>query len=464
MAMVLWLGELRVQRLLSRRPSVAIAQLVPIALILVFLGLRVNHALAAGHLALANVAVLSVVGTFLVFANVIITGEEGQARVQDIRAWTQPLPVSHQQLRVLLLVVGVLRGSLFTVTLVGTAATGAFLARDSWFNQAEIVISALVLPLLPVAAGLWVGARRSGPVSPGFVTVPLGVATIATAVPLPDPHGALAVVARVLAAPGVTLLGGTDPATAVAVLLVWTATAGWFLTRLDRAVHTTTVGARLPLAGRLGTGPVGRRVGADLVLHRLRPRDVAEVVLLAAALGAVAALALAAADDGPLPATVLTVTGLALPASTLGYRQVRAGTVLDVPTLEWISTLPLPPGTLAWRRHLVATAGAAVAVAVFLAVLLAITAVGLPGPCLAMIVLSPLVLTGWFALSANARGGRRILAYLALSALTGLRLITAAVLVVIGCPPSVAVTLLALDLGIALAGHLLVRHQTRSFR
>ena len=58
-AMLLWLGEMRVQRLISRRKLVALAQAFLTGAVLVFLAVRVHRSVVADRLAITNIAILS---------------------------------------------------------------------------------------------------------------------------------------------------------------------------------------------------------------------------------------------------------------------------------------------------------------------------------------------------------------------------------------------------------------------
>jgi hypothetical protein len=460
-AMLLWLGEMRVQRILSRNRLIAAVQISVMSTILVFLAVRVHQAVDAGVLAITNISVLSAVGVFIIFANVIVTGEESKARVQDIRDWVRSLPVSTGQLRGLLAAMGLLRGALFTATVIGIAAVGAFIARDSWGSRLEIVASALILPLLPVSAGLWFGARRSGPVPRSLTTVPMAVSMLTIAVPFPAAHGFLLTLLHIIAAPALVLIGAASPATAAGVLVFWTAGAGWFLSRLDRAIEVSAADGRPRLASLLATGPNARRIAADVVVHQLRPRDVAEAVLPAGLLGAVALLMLAQTTGSSVSAAAVTVAALALPATVAGYRQVGVSTALEPATEEWIRSLPLGRGALPWARHVTATVAATVAATVLAAVIAAANVAGLPLVCIVVIVLTPLSLTGWIAFALNTKGIRRVLLYLGLGLLIGTRLITTAVLTVTVWPPLVGAVLVPADLMIGLLGHLIMRHRVR---
>lgn len=204
-ALHFWRGELRAQRLVSRNKALTAVQLAFALAVLAALAYGVRHLLLRGAVPVSNVALLGILAMALIFSNVLVTGEESGTRADDLRAWALPRPLTSRAVRGFVITTGFLRSALFTLTLIGAVTAGALSAASSWAARAEIATSAVLLPVPPVAAALWFSTGRSRRIGPGFVTVPLGLAFLLTAVRLPEPHGAWAAVAQTAAAPGLTL-------------------------------------------------------------------------------------------------------------------------------------------------------------------------------------------------------------------------------------------------------------------
>ncbi|MBX6357951.1 MAG: hypothetical protein IRZ05_19125 [Micromonosporaceae bacterium] len=465
-ALLLWRSELRVQRLLSRRPAVAVAELAVAVGILALLAVQVRRLLVdagpAGDLPVPNIAVLSLTGLLLIFANVLVTGEESAAQVPDLRAWAAPRPLSASALRRLLVAAGLLRGALFTATLVGATAAGALAAPQAWTGPLEIVAAAVLVPLPPIAAALALGARRKVRLGPGFVTVPLGLSVMAIAIPFPNLTGVPGAAAQVVATPGLTLLGRASPAAAVTMVAICAMATWWLLTRLDRIIQIDVGAVRPARAGRLAR--VGSRgLLLDLVWHRVGRSDLALVAPLAAVLALVGAAVMALGSQ-PVPAPVVfSVAVMTAPAITAGYRQLWTTTALPSAARDWLRQAPLPLAAVSWMRHLLCTAGAVGAAAVFTGLLAAVRLAGAPVPVATLVAAAsaPFTLTGWLAVGLAWSGVARLVGYLLLSAYVLARAVATALAAVLGCPVPVALALVLADVVIGLSGHLAARFVSR---
>jgi hypothetical protein len=471
-SLLLWRGELRAQRLVSRRMGITMLQLVVVVGILALLATRVHSLLATGAtgatgaLPVTNIAVLGMAVTMIIFANIGVVGQESSASVSDIRGWARSLPVSASQVRQLLVATGLFRSALFTFTLIGAAAVGALSASTSWTARAEIACAAMLLPALPVAAGLWFGARREALASPGLVTAPLGIAMMAIAVPFPVLQGPAGEVVRALATPGLTLLGSAQPMEAATMLLLSIIGALWLVIRLGRETETTTILDNPPRAARLAR--LGERgVVVDLVLHRIRARDLGEIVLLSVLMGVTALAPLVFGATGSSPAGSFLVVLLATSVASVGYGQVRTATRLPAAAESWVRSMPLPSGSLPWVRHLSATLGAWLAVLVFAVILAAGALAGLGIPhgaaTVVAVVLTPWSLGAWIGQCRRYVGIRRVLALAWLGQLSAMRAGVVVVLALVGYSIPVALVLLTVDLSLGLAGQLIFRHNTREF-
>jgi hypothetical protein len=458
---LLWRGELRAQRLVSRRIGISICQIVSAVGLLAFLAFRVRSLILKGGLPTTNIGVLSIAGTLIILANVGVVGHESGASVSDIRGWARPLPVSASQLRQLLVATGLFRSMLFTVTLIGAVAAAALSVSPTWTARAEIGCAAILLPILPVAAGLWLGARRSRPASPGFVTAPLGAAFMAIVFPFPLFAGPVGGAVRALATPGLTLLGRASPVEAVTMFVLWIIVSMWFLLQLENE-ETTSLSDTPPLAWRLARSDE-RGVAVDLVLHRLRGRDVGEVLLLSVMLVVTAFAQLAFGGVGTSPAATFVVVLLASSAASVGYNHVRTATTFPHGAEMWVQAMPIPRGTVPWVRHLFATVGAGLAALVFVVCLTAGAFAGLAvaPAAVAAVVVTPWSLGGWIGLCARVNGLRRLLAFACLGQLIFVRAGTVFVIALLGCSLPAGLLLLGADLALGLIGHLTFRHNTR---
>lgn len=468
LALHFWRGELRAQRLISRNRTLMIVQLIFALVVLAALASGVRHLLLRGLVPISNVALLGILGMALIFSNVLVTGEESGTRTDDLRAWALPRPLTARTLRGFVIATGFLRSALFTVTLIGAVTAGALSAASDWTARGEVVAAGVLLPLPPVTAALWFSTGRARRLGPGFVTVPLGLAFLVTAVRLPTPRGAWAAVAQVLAAPGLTLLGRARPAIALTVLIAWVLAVAFLLSRLRVALQRAPAVAgptRPPRAARLGrVRPSG--VILDVVTHRVRPGwEAGQLGVLAGFLSAVGVLVIAAGagPQGSAPRsalTVVTAAALAIPAAVAGYRQLLDATALRMADREWLRQVPLPAFRVHLTRHLVCVAGAMASCAVLAVALGGYLGLAHPAaagpravPVLA-VLLAPVSLTGWLAVALTWYGLARIAGYLLMTGYALIRGIAVAVIVTAALPGTAVAAFVLSDLAVGLGGHL----------
>jgi len=467
-ALRFWRGELRAQRIVSANRALTAVQLLFGVGVLGALAYGVRAMLLHGSVPVANVALLGVLGMTLIFSNVLLTGEESGTRVDDLRAWALPRPLTKATLHGFVISTGLLRSAIFTLTLVGAVAVGALSVPNGWVGRGEIAGAAIVLPVPPVTAGLWFSADRGRVLGPGFVSVPFGLSFLATAIRLPEPGGAWAQVVQAFAAPGLTLLGRTGPEVALAVLSAWLLAAVFLLSRLraalDRAPGVTGP-ARSPGAARLGD--VRRPwLTLDVVTHRIRPGwEAAQLCVLAGLVSAVGVLLIAAGAGPPragsrLIFTVVAAATLAIPAATAGYRQLLDATALRPADRDWLRQVPLRAPRVHFTRHLVCIGGAAVSCGVLSAVLAGYFTLAYPAPArpglvpVLTVLLAPVCLTGWLAVARTWSGIARMAGYLLLTGYALACGIAAAVTAAAALPGGAIAAFALADLAIGLCGHL----------
>jgi hypothetical protein len=462
-ALTWWRGELRAQRLISQRRSVAVVQVAIPVVVVPVLVIAIRGMISNGRVPVTNVALLTVDLLVLVFSGTLVNSEESQSRVQDLRAWAAPRPVTSSELTRFTVLTGLLRGALYT-GLLCCAAVGALLAPQTLAARAEIVCAAVLFPLPSVTAALVAGARRSRPLGAGFITVPFGLVILGSSTRLPTASGAVGGVVRAIAAPGLTLLGREPPVTGAVVLAAWLACSLWLLSRLGGALRVTVAERRPRTAARLAGGRGRRLLVLDLVTYRLSAGAVAEVMALVVLLAALAGFVAASGPRGAPVAGAITVAGLSWPTVSAGYRHLAAVTAMPEDAARWLRTLPLPPRALPWARHVVCACGALVTSAVFTGIELALHAAGIPVtlPAVVAAAAAPLTLTGWMAIALSWNGIARVLGYAALAWYVVLRAATVAVVSAVHFPPAVLASLLAVDLLVGALGHLLARFLVRT--
>jgi hypothetical protein len=459
---LLWRGELRAQGLLLRRPLITAAQTIVGLVILTIVALRVRDQLTSGApVRYLNVTVVWVALAVLMAANVTLLGERTGTLPWQLQRWAANMPIGSSQLARLIVVFSTLRSGLLTLALLGAVAVGALSAVHSPSAAATIIVSAVLLPLLPVAVGLQWARRRGTSVSFAFTLAPLAVAVSAINVPLPTPAGWPGTLLEWTSLPALVLVGRASPADAIVLLAAWTGAALVLLR--PAALSMKDASARRgfgSLVHRLGRIPVTHRPGSlvlDIAVHKVRATDLLEILFLGTVSCSVVALEVFASG------TVFGVVALAAAVSTAastatlaGYIQMKANIGTDDSTEAWIRALPIPAPALSVARHAVCTTGAALAVLpVMVLAVIKMNGPLAPGAVLLALwaALSAWSLTGWFASYLSARAWRKHLRGYSLFAWFGIRgLVGAAVLTTARNPLFVA-GLFAVDILIGLAGH-----------
>jgi hypothetical protein len=455
---LLWRGELRVQGLLLRRPLVtALQSLIGVAIFIAAV-LRTRDALmAAGPVHYLNVAVLVLSFTALMAANVTLLGERTGTLPWQLQRWAAGLPFTPGQVARLIVAFSTLRSGLFTLALLAAVAVGSLTTVRSPIAAAVIVASALVFPLLPVAIGLQWARSRGTSVPFAFTVVPLALGFSALSLPLPLTSGWSDTAARWIGLPGLMLGGRADLATAAVFLAAWTGVALVLLRPAALSLKDFSVsrgfGSSIWRLSRIPSAEGRWTLAFDVAVHRVRLRDVAEVLFLGAVSCSIVALQVFA--TGTLFGRVALVAGFAGAAATAtlaGYVQMRSTVLADDVTEAWIRTLPLSARDLAVARHAICTAGALLAV-VPVTVLALVRADTLAPIGLALWSgLSAWALSGWFASYLSARGFLKHLGGYALFGWFAIRAAIGASVLITNTVPAV-LALLLVDFVIGAAGH-----------
>ena len=400
---LLWRGELRVQGLLLRRPFVTALQAVAGVAIFGIVLLRTREALLDGgpvHYLTVAILVLSI--GLLMAANVSLLGERTGTLPWQLQRWASGLPMTAGQVARVIGAFSILRSGLLTLTLLLAVAIGALTAVHSLTNALVILVSAALLPLLPVALGLQWARRRGASVSFAFTLVPLAVGVSALTVPLPLTSGWVDSAVRWISLPGMMLGGRADPLQA-AVLLAGSTGMAFVLLRpaalsLKDSLLSRGFGSSI---WRLGRVPVSERrlsLAFDIAVHRVGLGDLLEILFLGAASCSVVALQVFANGTALMRAAMVAAFSLAAAAAGLaGYVQMRSTIRADDAAEAWLRALPLSRPDLSTARHAVCVGGALLAI-----VPVMVLTVIRGGPVEPVTVamwsgLSVWALTGWFA-------------------------------------------------------------------
>jgi hypothetical protein len=458
---VLWRGELRVQGLLLRRPLITAAQTVVGLGILTIVVLRVRDQLTLGApVRYLNVTIVSLALGVLMAANVTLLGERTGTLPWQLQQWAAKLPIGPAQLARLIVVFSIMRSGLLTLTLLGAVAVGALTSVHSAVAVPVILLSALLLPLLPIAFGLQWARRRGTSVSLAFTLVPLAVGVSAMSVPLPTPSGWAGSIVQWTSLPALMLVGRASLAEAIVLLAVWTGVAVVLLRPAALSLKESSGGrAAGTLLWRLSRIPTTRRPGAlvfDIAVHKVRLVDLVEILFLGTVSCSVVALEVFARGTTFGAIAVATALSAAAATATLaGYVQMKANIRTDDSTESWIRALPVSAPALSRARHAICT-GAAL-LAVLPVMVLAVVKIGgpfVPGAILVALWtgLSAWALTGWFASYLSARGWLKYLGGYTLFAGFGARGLIGAAVLSTGRNPLLVTVLFAADILLGLVG------------
>lgn len=460
--LLLWRGELRVQGLLLRRRLfTALQALVGIA-IFVAVALRVRDALTGGGpVHNLNIAVVTLSIATLMAANVTLLGERTGTLPWQLQNWAAGLPVGAGQLARLIVAFSILRSGLLTMSLLGAVAVGALSAAHSFTAVVEILASAVLLPLLPVASGLQWARRRGASVSLAFTIVPLGVGVTAASVPLPLTSGWVDGVLAWLAFPGLLLTGRADAGESALFLAAWTGLALVFMRPAALSLKDILVGrgfgSSIWRLSRFPPTASPNQLALDIAVHRVSLTDVLEVLLLGAVSCSVVALQTFPGNSMQRGIALAAAFSAAAATATLaGYMHISGAVKTDPSTEAWIRALPLSARALSVARHAVCNAGALLAILPVM--VLVLVEVGGPGNPSAYVQaawagMSVWALTGWFA-SFQATPGllkKRIGAYAVLAGY-GIRTLLGAAVLVVWHQPILVLLLFAADLAIGFIG------------
>src|SRR5690242_4120161 len=449
---LLWRGELRVQGLLLRRPVITAAQTIIGVAILAVVALRAHDQLSSGApVRYLNVTIVTLALGALMAANVTLLGERTGTLPWQLQRWASGLPIAGAQLARLIVVFSLLRSGLLTVALLGAVAIGALTTAHSLTAAAIIVASAVLLPLLPVAAGLQWARRRGTSPSFAFTLVPLGVGVSAITIPLPTPAGWPGAALELTSLPAMMLGGRASLVDAVVLLTLWTGVALALMRPAALALKESATGGGL---GSVVWRP--RSITLDLAVHRVTAGDLLEIVFLGAVSCSVVALEVFA--KGTVFGAVALAAAISTAAATAtlaGYIQMKADIRTDDSTEAWIRGLPVSAPALATARHAVCIAGAGLAVLpVMVLAVIRMDGPLAPGAVLLALwaALSAWSLTGWFASYLSARGWRKHLRGYSLFAWFGIRGLAGAAVLTTARNPLFVAGLFAVDILIGLAG------------
>jgi hypothetical protein len=253
------------------------------------------------------------------------------------------------------------------------------------------------------------------------------------------------------------LAGRADPVAAAVFIAAWTGVALVLLRPAALSLQDFSVsrgiGSSIWRLTRIPAAEGRWTLAFDVAVHRLRLRDLVEILLLGAASSSIVALQVFA--TGTLLREVAVVAGFAGAAATAtlaGYVQTRSTVLGDDPTEAWIRTLPLSAADLAVARHAICTGGSLLAV-VPVVVLAQARAEGVAPIALALWTgLSAWALSGWFASYLSARGFLKHLGGYALFSWFAARTAIGAAVLLTNFVPAV-VLLFVVDFVIGAAGH-----------
>ncbi len=460
-ALLLWRGELRVQGMTGRHRVLIVLEGLACLGVLLLMTSHVRSMLLAGSTSTSNLALMTAALCAVVVVNVLVLGEQSRTRVGDLLDWAAPLPLRAVERTQLLVLSGLLRSVLFAVVLVGGVAAGALSTLAEPVGALLVLLAALVLPLLPVAVGLRLGARRSEPLPSVALAVPVGAALTAAFVRLPGAPAPLDQLVELVATPALALLGLAQPATSALLLLVWLLAAGWAVSGLaqpeDAPLHTRRPAA----AGRLAVASPDdpQALARALVGHRTTTVHLLTAAGSGAALGLVVLLVAVAAPAQPaLVALVSSV--LAVAAVAAGYGHVVPVTTPSRDAGDWLRSAPVPERELVRAAHRVRTTAALCATTALALVTGAVAAVAGLGTSSWSVVLgialSALTLGGWVGTALAASGLRRLLLAQVLLSLAGLRAAVVTVVALSAGPLPSLLSLVVLELMIGGAGQCLL--------
>ncbi len=337
-AATLFRGELRAQGLVGRNHLITVLQALLGLAVIAAVAHSVRNAVLEGHLpSNSSLALASLGGFGVIVVNVVTVASSTRTGVHDLQRFVRPLPVTRASLRGLLVLTGMARSALFTLTVLGAVAVGVTVAQPRAGTVSSCLAAVLLLPTVPAIVGLHVGARWGGRLSPTLALMPLAAVLLAVTVPLPSAGRLLDPAAAVVDLPARVLLGEASPSSAFVLLVGWSALAALLAARLDVATAVDPLAARPPLARLLGD--LGRsRVVADLAVHRVRVGDLA-VALAPGVL--VAGVMVALQLQGQHQDAAILAVLLGVPLTVVTYSQVA--TVVEPPpqVSSWLATLPL---------------------------------------------------------------------------------------------------------------------------
>jgi hypothetical protein len=454
---LLWRGELRVQGLLLRRPLVTVLQAVAGVAIFGIVALRTRDALfSTGPIHYLNVAILVMSIGILMAANVTLLGERTGTLPWQLQRWTAGLPLTAGQVARLIAAFSILRSGLLTLALLLAVAIGALTTAHSLTDALVIILSAVVLPLLPVALGLQWARRRGASVSFAFTLVPLALGVSAVTVPLPLTSGWVDSALRWISLPGMMLAGRADAVEAAVLLAGWAAVALVLMRpaalSLKDSLASRSFGSSVWRLGRVPASEGRWSLAFDIAVHRVGLGDLLEILFLGAASCSVVALQVFASGTLFMRAAMVAAFSMAAAAAGLaGYVQMRSTIRADDAAEAWLRALPMSRRDLSAARHAVCVAGALLAI-----VPVVVLAVIRGGPVEPVAVavwlgLSVWALTGWFAAYLPASGLKKYIGGYALFSWFATRTAIGAAIIAWHFVPAVA-GLVLIDFAIGLTG------------
>ena len=460
-ALLLWRGELRVQGMTGRHRVLVVLEGLACLGVLLLMTSHVRSMLLAGSTSTSNLALMTTALCAVVVVNVLVLGEQSRTRVGDLLDWAAPLPLRAVERTQLLVLSGLLRSVLFAVVLVGGVAAGALSTLDDPLRMLLVLLAALVLPLLPVAVGLRLGARRSEPLPSVALAVPVGAALTAALVRLPGAPAPVHELVELVATPARALLGLAQPATSALLLLVWLLAAGWAVAGLAQPADAPLHTRRPTAAGRLAVSSPDdpQALARDLVGHRTTSLHLLTCAASGAALGLVVLLVAVAEPAQPV-LLALVASLLAVAAVAAGYGHVVPVTTLPLDARDWLRSAPVPERELVRAAHRVRTAAALCATSALALSTTAVAVVAGLGPATWPVVLwiavSALSLGGWVGRALAASGLRRLLLAHVLLSLAGLRAAVVTAVALSAGPSTALLSLVVLELLIGGAGQCLL--------
>ena len=358
--------------------------------VLVAIALKMHDFIAgAGTFALGNLAVVSVGGLFIAYANVLITGTATQSSSYFTKTWVRSWPVSERTSAVVLLSIQMAKAAVLTMTLLLALAIGVASANlDRPLVAMQSILAALLLPV-PGALAAFIGSakRHSVGIDRAFIAI-LGITLVAVMTPIKVPEGPLFPIVQILSAPARAVLGLLNGGEIIALSLIWLAVVGLLMNRSLRSIRSSAEA----VATKTRFIPVlALRFGRPLLALALGKLSLVIIVLSGAISCALMVWMLTPTAAVPTRvAGALLITGTIAVASS-SFSMIRSAARTDDLEARFIASFPV--GTYRFRNLETGIAGVITAVIVGAAMACAAAGRLLPSAETSIWILSALLVT-----------------------------------------------------------------------